>query len=263
MYSVYSNLKKCVEELDETLPVDSLIAHYILENHLEIPAISIRTLSEACNTSQASISRFCRRINHSDFKTLKDEIREYNRYLDEEVRRPITVEPVTNSEYFELLAKSLAETKMMLSTSQLEQAITWIREAKGVYFFGSSFSNNVAKDACEKFTRVNKLAFSFSTLNAQINAIDLISQKDVAVLISFSGQTKHIRRLYRRIKKNRTRIIWITGRKEFSDEEKNEIVLTVSAASLEDYETAMLEGINLRVAVDLLFLNYTNRLRTQ
>lgn len=52
-----------------------------LENHDFIPNMSISELSLACNTSQSSISRFCRRINNSNFKELKLELMEYNSYL--------------------------------------------------------------------------------------------------------------------------------------------------------------------------------------
>lgn len=263
MFAVYSNLKSCVENMDETIPIDCLLAHFILENHSDIPDMSIGELSEACNTSQASISRFCKRVNGSNFKMLKEDIKEYNDYLNREVSKPLTDQIITRKDYFKVLSDSLDETERLLTKNLLAQAIGWMDKGKSIYFFGSSFSNNVAKDACEKFTRINRLCFSFSAVKSQLSAIDLINDNDVVVFISFSGTNTHINRLYRRIKNKRCKIIWITANRNRECEENREMILPVSNRALGDYETSLIEGVNLRTAVDLTCLYYTNYLRTK
>lgn len=88
MYSFFSNLKKCRDNSDLYPSVEVVIANYILENHDFIPEISIKEFAKKCNTSISTVSRFCRRINDSDFKTLKEECRIYNSFLKEkEVHR--------------------------------------------------------------------------------------------------------------------------------------------------------------------------------
>lgn len=263
MFSVYSNLKQCVENLDESVPIDSIIAHFILEHHTELPQMSIRELSQRCTTSQASITRFCHRVNNSDFKTLKEEIGEYNNYLTRETSNQTHAsEQVGIINYFQLLKRAIEENRQLLSETLINQAVQMIHQGKSVYFFGSSFSNNVAKNACDKFARVNKLAFSFSSVKAQRHAVDLIDVKDVAVFISFSGTNQHINRLYRAIKKKKCTMIWITANPRRQNIQDNkELILPISSSSLSNYETALLESISLNVAIDLLYLQYTNFMR--
>lgn len=93
MYSFFSNLKKCRDNSDLYPSVEVVIANYILENHDFIPEISIKEFAKKCNTSISTVSRFCRRINDSDFKTLKEECRIYNSFLKEkEVHRKMKKE---------------------------------------------------------------------------------------------------------------------------------------------------------------------------
>ncbi|MGO2083256.1 MurR/RpiR family transcriptional regulator [Vagococcus sp.] len=263
MFAVYSNLKTCVENLDKSGSIDSYIAHYILENHDLIPGMSISELSLACSTSQASISRFCRRINNSSFKELKEEMMEYNSYLKREVKGDLTTKVINSDDYFSVLYPSIKETRELLTPSILNKVIHWLDSSKNIYFFGSSFSNNVAKDACEKFTRINQLCFSFSSVKSQLNAIELITANDLVVFVTFSGTTKHIKRLYRKLKKKNCRIIWITANQERGLNQQNEMILPVSSLALNQYETSLIEGINLRIAVDLVYLYYTDYLRQQ
>lgn len=267
MFSVYSNLKQCVENLDEYVSIDSVIALYILEHHVAIPNMSIKELSKNCNTSQASITRFCQRINNSNFKTLKEEIAQYNEYVYREMSNSSdSLKPITREDYFYILRLAIQDTQKLLNDERINQIVQCVHKGKNLYFFGSSFSNNVAKNACEKFNRINKLAFSFSSVKAQLNAINLIEETDVVVFISFSGTNKYIQRLYRLVKKKKCSIIWITSNPQIARKSLSsyrEWVLTVSQQSLAGYETALLESTSMNIAIDLLYLQYTNFLRLE
>lgn len=85
MYSIFSNLKRCVEEITEYHSTDSYIAQYILHNHEKIPNMTIFDIAKACSTSPSTITRFCKRVNNSNFKELKEDIIVYNEFLQDEI----------------------------------------------------------------------------------------------------------------------------------------------------------------------------------
>ena len=85
MYSFFSNLKRCVEEITEYSSTDSYIAQYILHNHEKIPDMTIFDIAKACNTSPSTITRFCKRVNNSSFKELKEDVIVYNEFLQDEI----------------------------------------------------------------------------------------------------------------------------------------------------------------------------------
>ena len=82
MYEVYSNLRSCIEDVEKGGSLDAHIALYALSHHDEVPELSIEELARACNTSPATISRFCRRVNGSSFRSFKEQVD------DSSVRQP-------------------------------------------------------------------------------------------------------------------------------------------------------------------------------
>ena len=152
MYSFFSNLKKCRDNSDLYPSVEVVIANYILENHDFIPEISIKEFAKKCNTSISTVSRFCRRINDSDFKTLKEECRIYNSFLKEkEVHRKNE-----KKNYFRDLNDSLLETEKLNDEAIYDQAINLIKKSKKYISLALQFSNILAQNASEKFIEVRK-----------------------------------------------------------------------------------------------------------
>ena len=262
MYSFFSNLKRCVEEITEYSSTDNYIAQYILHNHEEIPKMTIFDIAKECNTSAATITRFCKRINNSSFKELKEDVVDYNKFLESEVNNK-TVDKykmANNSNsilenYFDSLYKSFFETKKLVDENKLIKSVQWINEAKSIYVFGSSFSNIIAKNFSEKFTRLDKMAYSFPTLKSQILAIENMSKDDVAIIVSYSGTTRHIKQIHALLKEKNIRIIWITSQKETSNSFK-EIRLLISPLKLEQFQTAIIQDHALNSVVDMLYIYY-------
>ena len=145
MYSIFSNLKRCVEEITEYHSTDSYIAQYILHNHEKIPNMTIFDIAKACSTSPSTITRFCKRVNNSNFKELKEDIIVYNEFLQDEINNKCIknnkkiISSSILDEYFYTLNKSFIETKKVIDEKKLIKAVNWIEEAKGIYVFGSSF----------------------------------------------------------------------------------------------------------------------------
>lgn len=262
MYEVYSNLRTCVEDVEFGGSSDAHIALYVLSHHEEIPNLTIGELAAACNTSAASISRFCRRVNGSTFRSLKEQIDEFNAWLRSEPAQNRSHLKADVPWYFDTVESALYETRHMLDNARLEKAVDWLFEANGVYAYGSSFSNLAARLASEMLSRVNLLCYSFSTVKGQLASMNLLQKNDLVILISFSGTTRHIVDLYRQAKLKRCRIIWISSNMELERENSTtELLLPVSAQSLNEYSTSLVEGISLQSALNALYICYTNRLR--
>ena len=124
MYEVYSNLKSCIEDIERGGSLDAHIAIYILSHHEEIPELSIGELAAACNTSPATISRFCRRVNDCDFRSLKDQIEEYNAWLRSEPARNRSHLKIDLPWYFDMVESSLYETRDLLDDALMDFSAT-------------------------------------------------------------------------------------------------------------------------------------------
>lgn len=263
MYSFFSNLKRCVEEITEYSSNDSYIAQYILYNHDNIPKMTIYDIAQECNTSPATVTRFCKRVNNSSFKELKDDIIVYNEFLESEIssvceeNKNYEDSGLVLNEYFNAVNESVNETKNLINEEDLIKSVNWIREAKAIYVFGSSFSNIIAKTFSEKFSRLNKTAYSFTTLKSQIIASDTMTNEDVAVIISFSGTTRHVNQIYRSLKEKNIKIIWITSQR-LSKPSLKEIRLLVSPLKMEQFQSSIIQDHSLNCIVDSLYIYYAN-----
>lgn len=261
MYSIFSNLKKCVEEITEYHSTDSYIAQYILHNHEKIPNMTIFDIAKACSTSPSTITRFCKRVNNSNFKELKEDIIVYNEFLQDEINNKCIknnkkiISSSILDEYFYTLNKSFIETKKVIDEKKLIKAVNWIEEAKGIYVFGSSFSNIIAKNFSEKFTRLNKTSYSFPTLKSQILVIENMNKNDIAIIVSFSATTRHIKQINKLLKEKDIKIIWITAQKEIKNSCK-EIKLLVSSLKMDEFQTSIIQDHSLTSIVDILYIYY-------
>lgn len=261
MYEVYSNIRSRIEDMEHGGGLDAHIALYVLSNHDSIPNQSIKELAAACNTSPATISRFCRRVNGSGFRSFKEQIIEFNAWLSLEQANSKAHMRVDVPWFFDTVEGALYETRRLLDEKRLGQAVDWLNQAQNVYVYGSSFSNLVARSLCEKLSRVNRLCFSFDSVKGQLTSLNLLQSKDLVILISFSGKTNHILELYRNAKMKGCRIIWISSNSTLDSGGKDELLLPVSDQSLHEYSTALVEGISLQCAVNALYICFTNQLR--
>lgn len=262
MYEVCSNLRSCVDTVDLPGAVDAHIALYVLRNHEQIPAMGIGEFAAACNLSPATVSRFCRRVNGTDFKTFKEQIDDYNAWLRSEPSIERSRERTDAQWYFDSLEGAIEETRRLLGEADLERAVEWLSGSGSAYVYGTSFSNIRAKDACEKLNRINCLCFSFDSAKSQLASLDLVQREDVVIFVTFSGKNGYIGSLYRQVKRCGCKIIWISSNRALARHSaESELLLPVSSVSLHEYRSSLVEGISLQCAIDALFITYTNQLR--
>ena len=87
---------------------------------------------------------------------------------------------------------AIENTMAVLELGELERAVAAMIAARRVDFYGIGSSGHVAMDAYNKFVRINKLSMSTNDPHQQILNASQLSMGDVAVLISYSGNTKDI-----------------------------------------------------------------------
>lgn len=254
MYSFFSNLKKCRDNSDLYPSVEVVIANYILENHDFIPEISIKEFAKRCNTSVSTVSRFCRRINDSDFKTLKEECKVYNSFLKEkEIHRQSE-----KKNYFIDLNDSLVETEKLNNEEIYNQAIKLIRESKKIYFFGTSFSNILAQNASEKFMRLGKNTICPLAASSQNIEVQKIKKDDLAFIISFSNNNFQMNKIKKYLRNKKINTIFITSKKDFKS--INEIFLMVSSKAYREFESPLIQEIATNYIINNLYLKYVEGL---
>lgn len=171
------------------------IADYVLENIKEIIYMSITDLAEACHVGEASVFRFCKTMDFKGYQEFKI-VLAHSVSLDNETPQLSSV--ITMQDTSEELAtkvltsniQSLTETYNLLGHEDIARAADYMVDANRIHFFGVGSSGITAMEAKNKFMRItNKTDYAMDS-HLQIMSAALLTEQDIAVLISYSGSTK-------------------------------------------------------------------------
>ena len=106
--------------------------------------------------------------------------------------------------------KAIENTFAIMDVAALEAAVDKLCAARRIDFYGLGASGFVALDASNKFQRCDKLAIAHMDTHSQLLSALTLRPEDVAVLISYSGDTTDMLNLARQIREQGTTIISLT-----------------------------------------------------
>lgn len=184
------------EIMEDIAPSERKVADFILQHPSKMIGLSIAELSRLSGGSQAAVIRLCKSSGFKSYQELMLKVagdlqggQEPDGY--QEIRPHDTVDAiihnVTNNNI-----QSIRNTVKVLDKNMVEKAIEAIDRAERIFFFGLGASNLIAQDAQHKFLRINKPSFSFVDPHLQLTSSVLLTERDVAVGISYSGKTDYV-----------------------------------------------------------------------
>lgn len=183
------------EMVQHITPSERIIADYILAHPEEMASMSVADLAERSGGSQAAIIRLCKSLGFKGYPDLKMKVvgdlqtQETYEYREFSPNDPIgtIVQNVSHNNM-----QSIRDTMKILDLGHLQRAVEALSKANRIFFFGTGASNLIAQDAQQKFLRINKASFTFTDPTVQLTAAVTIQEGDVAVGISYSGETKPV-----------------------------------------------------------------------
>ncbi|MCI1775897.1 MurR/RpiR family transcriptional regulator [Paenibacillus lautus] len=183
----------------ESLPrQERRLAEFILTAPSEIVHMGIKDLADRCEVSAATVTRFCKNFQckgYPDFKLkLAAEIAHAEmasrtgntRYQDIVAGNPLAgiVEAIESNHL-----TSIRDTTELLDLGQLERAVDALCRAKRIDLYGVATSSIVAQDFYQKLIRIGKNCTAFADSHMQITSASTLTSGDVAVAVSYSGET--------------------------------------------------------------------------
>ena len=202
------------------------VADWLFSHSGEILPYSISDLASMCESSEATIVRFSKRLGCSGYQDLKIALA---REHDKKVIAPtITAEDdcfsifekVCNDAYM-----SLERTKKTLSPEAMTAAVRAIAESGRVVLIGLGASAQVAEDASNKLLRAGYNSVAYADTHMQAIAVSQLRRGDTVIGISQSGASKDIVESMKVAKSRGARTIAITSRERSPIARLSEIVL--------------------------------------
>ncbi len=189
-----SILNAIQEKMDSLHLKERTLAEFLLKHTQLAVQMTITELARQSGSSTATISRFCKTFHSQSFPEFKQKLATElvqqtstpNQYQDIVAGNPLQdiVAAITTNHM-----RSLTDTTQLLDLNQLRLAIEALHQATRIDLYGSATSGIVAQDFFHKLIRIGKAAAVFSDPHLQLTSAASLTSQDIAVGISYSGET--------------------------------------------------------------------------
>ena len=204
---------------DSFFEAEKKIADFLIEHKAAAAGMTVGELAKASQTSDATVSRFCRRCGFKGFQDLKKALtRELleEEHQEQEVTNEIDRHDLAQS-LKNILANKIAElteTVRMMDTDNLEAILQKLEHARIVQLAAVGNTLPVALDGAFKFSQLGITAVAETIWEAQTAHAFNLGPEDVVLMISNSGTSSRLQILAEGAKENGATVILITNNPE-------------------------------------------------
>ncbi|MBP2002153.1 DNA-binding MurR/RpiR family transcriptional regulator [Paenibacillus shirakamiensis] len=190
-------LSPILHVLEQRLPSLSAqerrLAEHIIQAPQSVIHLGITELAELCGISPSTVTRFCKTFHFKGFPDLKMKLagelaQKPNDNAYQDVIAGNALSKIVEAIEANHIA-SITDTTRLLDVSQMEQAISALCRAARVDLYGAATSSIVAQDFYQKLIRIGKNCTAFPDSHMQITSSSSLGLGDVALAISYSGET--------------------------------------------------------------------------
>lgn len=242
--------------------IEKKIAEYILEDPERIKNLTTYEIAKNCDTSQASIVRFSKKLGFSGFPDFKLSLSQDigNRKAESHVN--IMHEELKSTDSFEIIGKKVAteNTRAVNNTyeitdfKELEKAVQAINSARKIMLAGVGFSGIVARDLYFKLMELGKVASFENDSHMQLSYLSTMNENDILFVISHSGKTLELFNLAKVAKNKGIKIITLTSVANNPIRELGDIRLSTVEMKSDFRATALSPRISQLTVVDMIYI---------
>ena len=249
--------------LDSFFESERKIGTYIIQHTAEVVDMTVGELAQACGVSDASVSRFCKKINMKGFHhlkiTLAKEISEKG-IEEEEVSNHISVNDIEQS-LKNILANEVTEitqTVSMMDAKQLSEILNKLNMARTVQFFAVGNTIPVAIDGAFKLNQIGIPAVSGTIWETQIGYTYNMTAEDVVIAISNSGESTAVLRALEAAKSAGATTLSITNSEKSSAAQLSDYHITTATREKLFLDGYCFSRVSATTVIEILYLFLTS-----
>lgn len=249
--------------LDNFFESEKKIGTYIMQHPSAVVDMTVGELAQACGVSDASVSRFCKKIDMKGFHhlkiTLAKEISERGKE-EEEVSNHISVNDIGQS-LKNILANKITEitqTVSMMDTEQLHEILNKLNTAKTVQFFAVGNTIPIAIDGAFKLNQIGIPAVSGTVWETQIGYTYNMTANDVVIAISNSGESTAVLRALEAAKSAGATTVSITNSERSSAAQLSDYHITTATREKLFLDGYCFSRVSATTVIEILYLFLTS-----
>lgn len=244
------------------------IASYLIEHAEEISEDSSKQLAKKIGVSQSSIIKFIQRLNFSGFTqfklTLMSEITK--KKMNQNMANLHNL--IHRDDSLEIIAQKLKQEKqqsLIKTTDNLcfvtvKKVIEQLLRARRIQLFGIGNSGLVVKDLAYKLQKLGLLAMSETDAHIQLAMTQSLTEKDIMLIISFSGKRKEIILAAEEAKKRGACLIALTSLQQSKLRSLSDFTLDTIADEMSSRSSSISSRTAQNCVTDLLFMGLVSEM---
>lgn len=204
-------IKECRQALT---PTERRLAEYLLAHSGEVTRMNAREFGLAGEASSSAVIRFAQKLGFQGFTDLKLELaretaREGREDFETVIREHDDMETILRkAERIHL--RNTSQTYQMINVETLSAAVKELSSGRPIHLFGVGASGLLAMDFLHKASRIGIPAFYHSDHHTNLATAALLGPEDIALAISYSGETRETVLAAKAARERGARIITIT-----------------------------------------------------
>ena len=192
------------------------IADYISDNIDTLMKQTISDIARETNSSEITVSRFCKKLGFSGLQSLKVSLAADMCYLGlanktyQDITKDDTCKDIAGK-IFQTITDGLQDTLRILDFDAVEKAVDMLLSARQILVCGFGNSATVCQDFETRFLRFGMRVHSYADSHQQVTAAAFLTSEDVVFAISHTGATIELLETLKLAKSNGASIITITS----------------------------------------------------
>lgn len=257
-----SVINQICASMDTFFETERKIGNFIIHHPKEIVDMTVGELAKECQVSEASVSRFCKKIDMKGFHHLKISIAKemVSQSEDDELSNHISVDDLEQS-LKNILANKVAEltqTVSMMNSENLQDILKRINNAQNVLFAAVGNTVPVAMDGAYKLNQIGISAVSTPVWETQLAYSYNLSPDDVVIAISNSGESTGVINILEAAKQKKATTISITNSEKSTIAKISDYHITTATREklfLDEYRFSRVSAI---MVIEVLYLFLTS-----
>lgn len=160
-----------------------ILGDYLISNMKEISQMTIQQLAKQAEVSNATVTRFCKKLNYASFAELKS-------YLARETKKA----PAKKNQSVEIVGSfydsMVTASKTLIDEQQLAALVKAIKEARKITVCGIGSSGLTANEFKYQLMRMGLTVDCVTDPHMMLMAAKLLEPTDLLICISNSGETQ-------------------------------------------------------------------------
>ena len=253
-----SVINQICASMDSFFDTEKKIGDYIVRNPKTVVDLTVGELAKECGVSEASVSRFCKRIELKGFHHLKISLaRELVDAKDDgEISGHISVDDMEGSLRGILSNKmeELRQTVAMIDREELKKILGVINNADTVLMAAVGNTIPVAMDGAYKLNQIGIRAMSTPIWETELGYSYNLTDKDVVVAISNSGASTGVIQIVEAAKSHGAVAISITNNDRSSVAELSTYHITTATREKLFLDGYCFSRVSATMVIEIIYL---------